>query len=173
MNKTDTTTRVILDSTKALAVADANQDSFFVSSPFVIAPAYCAHLILTAPAHRYRDVSFEVLRFPQPLSLSSVSSCLKGVYSRLTNIPPNEPTPHPSSSSSTDLLDAKYCVTLGQKYGNVANDRLADVYDYITITKPGNYILYGQRGRNPLIDTLPSHNQPVIIEYAHSLHRPT
>ena len=151
--------KTIFDSTKGLIVANRYDDDYFVSSPFVVRAGQTAHLMLTAPATRYRDVSFMVLRFPTPLKQSDIASCLKGVYSRLVRGFADVPAPYPQDPKQ---LPNHNVVTLGQVYMNNDNTRHQDVYDYITIQRPGNYLLYGSRLHNPLIDT-PDH-LPVIIE---------
>jgi hypothetical protein len=156
----------ILDSLKALTAADNSNDEHFLSSPFTVAPNTTGHLILTAPSSRYRDVSFSILRFPQPLTQSSVASCLQGVYAQLSSIPPDTSSPHPHGQNiPASRLPAELYMTLGQTYDHKGN-QTAKCYDWITINKMGNYILYGRRERNTLIDTYRTHSQPVVIEYA-------
>jgi len=150
--------KTIFDSKKALNVANNNNDDYFVSSPFLVHPSRVAHLMLTAPASRYRDVSFTVLRFPGPLAQSNIASCLEGIYSQLNTSRANEPTPFPHNKS----LSQSHLVTLGQQYE--ADTPTPHCFDYITIERPGNYMLYAPRIHNPLI--CDPKGFPVIVEVA-------
>lgn len=139
----------IFDSGKADIVSRELDLPYYLSSGFRVPAGAEAHLLLTSSVAHFRALRFYFHRTPSPLLKSHRASCLTGVYTRLHEALPNEALPESGAAHE------RTTIVLGW------NPYKQRHYDWLTVTRPGNYYLYAPMEHNSAICDLES---PTLVE---------
>ena len=136
---------VILDSAKAIDIVETSKKLYFTSSPFKVSRRQSVDLVLTCIVSNLKNVNLLVIRIPEQMKNEEIVSDMSGIYSRLYEGCENE---NIGDVDRLNYVKQRNPVFLGAEHDSDGGNRHGVIYDWITISKPGQYLLYGVAERN-------------------------